>query len=135
MEARSEEHTSELQSHSDLVCRLLLEKKKIKEMTRKVSAEVELVHQQTQNQRYGSSHIGATAKDITNIVTDSSSGVSDYVHGMDNAVYLLHHHTESHRYCSSYLCSTYNDISNVLTYVASGFVDIFHCIYNAVFYI
>src|SRR5438034_7712365 len=30
---RSEEHTSELQSHSDLVCRLLLEKKKaFKEM-------------------------------------------------------------------------------------------------------
>src|SRR5206468_12511102 len=28
---RSEEHTSELQSRSDLVCRLLLEKKKIKE--------------------------------------------------------------------------------------------------------
>src|SRR5260221_6245769 len=27
-EDRSEEHTSELQSHSDLVCRLLLEKKK-----------------------------------------------------------------------------------------------------------
>src|SRR5437588_12523014 len=30
MPARSEEHTSELQSHSDLVCRLLLEKKKKK---------------------------------------------------------------------------------------------------------
>src|SRR5438034_8200958 len=30
---RSEEHTSELQSHSDLVCRLLLEKKKTKEST------------------------------------------------------------------------------------------------------
>src|SRR5437588_8390875 len=29
-ETRSEEHTSELQSHSDLVCRLLLEKKKNK---------------------------------------------------------------------------------------------------------
>src|SRR5436190_17981988 len=29
-QARSEEHTSELQSHSDLVCRLLLEKKKKK---------------------------------------------------------------------------------------------------------
>src|SRR3989440_11154169 len=29
-EARSEEHTSELQSRSDLVCRLLLEKKKIR---------------------------------------------------------------------------------------------------------
>src|SRR5437588_8659270 len=28
--SRSEEHTSELQSHSDLVCRLLLEKKKLK---------------------------------------------------------------------------------------------------------
>src|SRR5436190_22193292 len=27
IDARSEEHTSELQSHSDLVCRLLLEKK------------------------------------------------------------------------------------------------------------
>src|SRR5436190_11298780 len=29
-EGRSEEHTSELQSHSDLVCRLLLEKKKLR---------------------------------------------------------------------------------------------------------
>src|SRR5437588_8164359 len=28
VDLRSEEHTSELQSHSDLVCRLLLEKKK-----------------------------------------------------------------------------------------------------------
>src|SRR5260221_8744023 len=39
---RSEEHTSELQSHSDLVCRLLLEKKKNKEAwkrTRIVSEE------------------------------------------------------------------------------------------------
>src|SRR5260221_8501356 len=31
VEVRSEEHTSELQSHSDLVCRLLLEKKKIQQ--------------------------------------------------------------------------------------------------------
>src|SRR5947207_9633769 len=30
LQLRSEEHTSELQSHSDLVCRLLLEKKKKK---------------------------------------------------------------------------------------------------------
>src|SRR5260221_6659382 len=30
LQGRSEEHTSELQSHSDLVCRLLLEKKKKK---------------------------------------------------------------------------------------------------------
>src|SRR5438132_5446362 len=33
VEPRSEEHTSELQSHSDLVCRLLLEKKKTKNYT------------------------------------------------------------------------------------------------------
>src|SRR5260221_7848938 len=34
---RSEEHTSELQSHSDLVCRLLLEKKK---KTRKQGSKI-----------------------------------------------------------------------------------------------
>src|SRR5260221_4216401 len=33
MPRRSEEHTSELQSHSDLVCRLLLEKKKNKQLS------------------------------------------------------------------------------------------------------
>src|SRR5438034_6756892 len=33
---RSEEHTSELQSHSDLVCRLLLEKKKTKHIYKKL---------------------------------------------------------------------------------------------------
>src|SRR5947207_9187041 len=37
---RSEEHTSELQSHSDLVCRLLLEKKK-KEAVRLIREEKE----------------------------------------------------------------------------------------------
>src|SRR5206468_10711525 len=34
---RSEEHTSELQSRSDLVCRLLLEKKKKKNKTTKIT--------------------------------------------------------------------------------------------------
>src|SRR5260221_4714008 len=34
---RSEEHTSELQSHSDLVCRLLLEKKNIRKSARILS--------------------------------------------------------------------------------------------------
>src|SRR6266436_6325884 len=58
----------------------------IKEMTRKVSAEVDLVHQQTQNQRYGSSHIGATAKDISNVDTDAASGVVDIFHSIDKAV-------------------------------------------------
>src|SRR5260221_7482595 len=38
---RSEEHTSELQSHSDLVCRLLLEKKKIILSTQAVTNKIE----------------------------------------------------------------------------------------------
>src|SRR5436190_4518584 len=39
---RSEEHTSELQSHSDLVCRLLLEKKK-----KKKKKNIEKIKKQT----------------------------------------------------------------------------------------
>src|SRR5436190_13254709 len=39
IDRRSEEHTSELQSHSDLVCRLLLEKKKDKYVRRLVPRE------------------------------------------------------------------------------------------------
>src|SRR5438132_4786492 len=35
LDGRSEEHTSELQSHSDLVCRLLLEKKKHNNLKRR----------------------------------------------------------------------------------------------------
>src|SRR5438034_8400603 len=37
--SRSEEHTSELQSHSDLVCRLLLEKKKKKKQKAKYMSD------------------------------------------------------------------------------------------------
>src|SRR5260370_38431361 len=55
-------------------------------MARKVSAEVDLVHQQTQNQRYGSTHIGATANDISNVGTDAASGVVDIFHGIDKAL-------------------------------------------------
>src|SRR5436190_11532077 len=40
---RSEEHTSELQSHSDLVCRLLLEKKKHRVAPHIVPALQELI--------------------------------------------------------------------------------------------
>src|SRR5438034_7323308 len=48
---RSEEHTSELQSHSDLVCRLLLEKKKKqqkKKKERKTKDEIQetIIHQE-----------------------------------------------------------------------------------------
>src|SRR5207244_6054031 len=58
----------------------------IKEMTRKVSAEVDLVHQQTQNQRYGSSHIGATAKDISK---DRKSGSAGMPRPISYAVFCL----------------------------------------------
>src|SRR5262249_54299858 len=58
----------------------------IKEMTRTVSAAADLVHHQTQNQRHGSSHIGASAKDMSNVVTDAASGVVDIFHGIDKAV-------------------------------------------------
>src|SRR5438132_7792345 len=40
---RSEEHTSELQSHSDLVCRLLLEKKKKKNKRPKEIREINVL--------------------------------------------------------------------------------------------
>src|SRR2546426_1244039 len=39
---RSEEHTSELQSPCNLVCRLLLEKKKKKEKTRNIDRKVKV---------------------------------------------------------------------------------------------
>src|SRR2546423_13265047 len=55
----------------------------IKEMTRKVSTEVDLVHQQTKNQLYGSYHICATEKNISNVVTDAAPGMVDIVHGFD----------------------------------------------------
>src|SRR5690625_6314934 len=47
----------------------------IKEMTRKVSAEVEFVHQRRENQGYGWTQTHDSAKDISNDVTDAASGV------------------------------------------------------------
>src|SRR5436853_7887140 len=58
----------------------------IKEMTRKFSAEVDLVHQQTQNQRHGSTHIGSTAKESSSVVADAASVVVDIFHAMSKAV-------------------------------------------------
>src|SRR5260221_5437234 len=43
--SRSEEHTSELQSHSDLVCRLLLEKKTTSDDARPVARTGEYTHE------------------------------------------------------------------------------------------
>src|SRR5260363_164522 len=95
--ATSMENTnlSKQQQVSEIMCQMLTQAQtagqyftndQIKEMTRKVSAEVDLVHQQTQNQRYGSSHIRATSKGISNVVTDAASGVVDIFHGIDKAV-------------------------------------------------
>src|SRR3546814_8053178 len=55
----------------------------VKEMTRKVSAVVYLFHQQTQNKRFGCSHIVSTTKKIFNLVTYADSGVADIFHGID----------------------------------------------------
>src|SRR5438034_6569296 len=46
---RSEEHTSELQSHSDLVCRLLLEKKKKKKKNIKQNYKKKKIYEQSIN--------------------------------------------------------------------------------------
>src|SRR5215204_7211121 len=48
-ESRSEEHTSELQSHSDLVCRLLLEKKKKKRKQRTIKQKKKKQKKQKNN--------------------------------------------------------------------------------------
>src|SRR2546427_8147085 len=48
---RSEEHTSELQSQSNLVCRLLLEKKKKHFRPQTPCAKASLIHQETITRR------------------------------------------------------------------------------------
>src|SRR5437588_6843015 len=50
---RSEEHTSELQSHSDLVCRLLLEKKNDKSFYSPLAALEAIEHRPHQLAREG----------------------------------------------------------------------------------
>src|SRR5947207_10861904 len=49
---RSEEHTSELQSHSDLVCRLLLEKKKQKNLAQTILDEHVYREEKTQTRQH-----------------------------------------------------------------------------------
>src|SRR5947207_7371457 len=66
--ARSEEHTSELQSHSDLVCRLLLEKKKKK--TKK-----ENKHKKTRNKQRQEKHNTITQTEQTH---NSNTNTQNY---------------------------------------------------------
>ena len=47
-------------------------------LEKKVYAEIGKIHQDTQNARYGSSHVTAAAKDVTNMITDASSGFADW---------------------------------------------------------
>src|SRR5699024_842643 len=102
-----------------------------KEMTRKVSAEADLVHQQKQNHRYGSSHIGANAKDISKVVTDAASGAVDILHGRDQAV-----PDNWNNFCKDDKADGigFNEkvFFNFVTDAASGVVDIFHGIDKAV---
>src|SRR5688572_32437375 len=53
--ARSEEHTSELQSQSNLVCRLLLEKKKKKKTNQTTSQQISYTMTQNHNLKQSSS--------------------------------------------------------------------------------
>src|SRR5437773_6363160 len=54
---RSEEHTSELQSHHDLVCRLLLEKKKKKKKTITKQKKKKKIHRNEKQHKLNSSHL------------------------------------------------------------------------------
>lgn len=47
-------------------------------LEKKVYAEIGKIHQDTQNARYGSSQVTAAAKDITNMISDASSGFADW---------------------------------------------------------
>lgn len=47
-------------------------------LEKKVYAEIGKIHQDTQNARYGSSQVTATAKDVTNMISDAAGGVADW---------------------------------------------------------
>src|SRR5438132_8453917 len=63
---RSEEHTSELQSHSELVCRLLLEKKKYTTANRPSSARpLPTIHLASSQELGGTAPSGGTPRVTT----------------------------------------------------------------------
>src|SRR5260221_3538452 len=61
---RSEEHTSELQSHSDLVCRLLLEKKKQASVVTQINRAMSQLDQVTQRNASAAEELSSTAQEI-----------------------------------------------------------------------
>lgn len=56
-------------------------------LEKKVYAEIGKIHQDTQNARYGSSQVTATAKDVTNMITDAASGTANWVSDQWNAFF------------------------------------------------
>src|SRR2546421_2229991 len=81
---RSEEHTSELQSRSDLVCRLLLEKKKIISKLMDVN-----IHKKI------SAHNTLPTK-IQNIITGLDAAISPLLESKTTALTLSIHVTSVH---------------------------------------
>src|SRR2546427_3032177 len=77
LDTRSEEHTSELQSQSNLVCRLLLEKKKKKlkineqDNTNKLQSQANMYSQLHEDTKTDTPHQVNTAQ--SNIATDDSN--------------------------------------------------------------
>src|SRR2546421_8931082 len=70
--SRSEEHTSELQSRSDLVCRLLLEKKKNTYVNPTIGEEVTAGLQSSEDKDFGL--IIAHSAEILHRMTPSKAG-------------------------------------------------------------
>lgn len=48
-------------------------------LEKKVYAEIGKIYQDTQNARYGSSQVTATAKDVSNMISDAASGTANWV--------------------------------------------------------
>src|SRR5690242_21401177 len=62
--SRSEEHTSELQSHVNLVCRLLLEKKKKKKKKKIINQQHKKTHIKLQHNKLITDRINMTKIDL-----------------------------------------------------------------------
>src|SRR5437773_9029806 len=83
--SRSEEHTSELQSHHDLVCRLLLEKKKYRQVTNFVHSKDPACHISTVHRTGASYQFIAPSLD-----TMTPHSVSTLANAAHNALCSVH---------------------------------------------
>src|SRR6266571_1824815 len=94
-DVRSEEHTSELQSHVNLVCRLLLEKKKAN-VTSAPSSDVVSQHEiQPILQIYATPQVcdlGAVSADVRAMIADTASQVFFFNDTATTEIYTLSLH-------------------------------------------